>query len=43
VTTDFRAVLAQVAERHLRLGDRQLARVFPQMPSRMLGFQLINA
>ncbi|SMC24382.1 Uncharacterized conserved protein, DUF1501 family [Andreprevotia lacus DSM 23236] len=29
VTTDFRAVLAQVAERHLRLPDAQLAQIFP--------------
>lgn len=29
VTTDFRAVLSQVAERHLKLSDRQLAQVFP--------------
>ncbi|KAF0811788.1 hypothetical protein IGB42_03805 [Andreprevotia sp. IGB-42] len=29
VTTDFRAVLAQVAERHLRLPDKQLVQVFP--------------
>lgn len=43
VTTDFRSVLAQVAERHLRLGDRQLARVFPVMPQHSPGFQLINA
>jgi uncharacterized protein (DUF1501 family) len=32
VTTDFRSVLAQVAERHLRLDERQLAQVFPGMP-----------
>ncbi|WP_307719062.1 DUF1501 domain-containing protein [Massilia glaciei] len=32
VTTDFRTVLAQVAERHLRLPDRQLAQLFPDMP-----------
>jgi uncharacterized protein (DUF1501 family) len=43
VTTDFRSVLAQVAERHLLLGDRQLARIFPVMPQRAPGFQLINA
>ncbi|CAN5363323.1 DUF1501 domain-containing protein [soil metagenome] len=34
VTTDFRSVLAQVAERHLRLSDPQLARLFPLMPER---------
>jgi uncharacterized protein (DUF1501 family) len=43
VTTDFRSVLAQVAERHMRLTDRQLAAVFPAMPQRTPGFRLINA
>jgi uncharacterized protein (DUF1501 family) len=43
VTTDFRSVLAQVAERHMRLSDRQLAAVFPAMPQRTPGFRLINA
>jgi uncharacterized protein (DUF1501 family) len=33
VTTDFRAVLAQVAEQHLRLDARQLAQVFPALPA----------
>ena len=42
VTTDFRWVLAHVAERHLRLGDHQLAQIFPAMPERGLGFQLIR-
>ena len=32
VTTDFRNVLAQVAERHLLLPDTQLAQIFPAMP-----------
>jgi uncharacterized protein (DUF1501 family) len=32
VTTDFRVVLAQIAERHLRLPDRQLQQLFPGMP-----------
>jgi uncharacterized protein (DUF1501 family) len=32
VTTDFRSVLAQVAERHLGLSDRRLGEVFPRMP-----------
>jgi len=32
VTTDFRTVLASVAERHLGLSDAQLAGVFPAMP-----------
>jgi uncharacterized protein (DUF1501 family) len=43
VTTDFRAVLAQVAERHLRLTDGQLVRIFPDMPKRGPGFQLMRA
>jgi uncharacterized protein (DUF1501 family) len=42
VTTDFRAVLAHVAERHLRLGDRQLVQIFPAMPERGLGFELMR-
>lgn len=32
VTTDFRHVLAHVAERHLRLPDAALARTFPGLP-----------
>lgn len=43
VTTDFRSVLAQIAEKHLRLGDRQLVQLFPAMPSKGLGFELIRA
>jgi uncharacterized protein (DUF1501 family) len=43
VTTDFRSVLAQVAERHLQLGDRQLAVVFPGLPARGAQFQLIRS
>jgi uncharacterized protein (DUF1501 family) len=42
VTTDFRSVLAQVAQRHLRLTDRQLALLFPAMPQRGAGFQLMR-
>jgi uncharacterized protein (DUF1501 family) len=42
VTTDFRSVLAQVAERHLRLTDRQLAQIFPAMPLRAAGFQIMQ-
>jgi uncharacterized protein (DUF1501 family) len=42
VTTDFRSVLAQVAERHLRLTDRQLAQIFPAMPQKSPAFQLIR-
>ena len=29
VTTDYRAVFTAILERHLRLDERQLARVFP--------------
>ncbi|NHZ78840.1 DUF1501 domain-containing protein [Massilia sp. CCM 8695] len=43
VTTDFRSVLAQVAEKHLGLPDRQLARLFPDMPRKAPGFQLFQA
>lgn len=43
VTTDFRSVLAQVAERHLRLSDKALAQVFPAMPQKPAGFQLLTA
>jgi uncharacterized protein (DUF1501 family) len=42
VTTDFRSVLAQVAERHMRLGDKALAQVFPAMPQKAAGFELIR-
>lgn len=43
VTTDFRAVLAQIAERHLLLPDTQLARLFPGWTGSTPGFQLIKA
>jgi len=43
VTTDFRAVLAQVAERHLRLPDGQLAQLFPAMPQKAASFDLLRA
>jgi uncharacterized protein (DUF1501 family) len=43
VTTDFRAVLAQISERHLRLDDKRLGQVFPVMPQGKVGFRLINA
>jgi uncharacterized protein (DUF1501 family) len=42
VTTDFRSVLAQVAERHLRLTDRQLSQIFPAMPQRRSTFQVMR-
>jgi uncharacterized protein (DUF1501 family) len=40
VTTDFRSVLAQVAEHHLRLPDRHLAQLFPDMPKKAAGLHL---
>ena len=43
VTTDFRWVLAQIAERHLGLPDRQLARLFPSMPRSAVDFRVMNA
>jgi uncharacterized protein (DUF1501 family) len=43
VTTDFRTVLVQVAERHLRLSDRQLAAVFPALPQKSSRFELLKA
>lgn len=42
VTTDFRTVLANIAERHLRLSDSQLAQVFPRMPAAS-GLRLLRA
>jgi uncharacterized protein (DUF1501 family) len=42
VTTDFRSVLAQVAERHLLLEDKQLVQVFPAMPQRTTSFRLFT-
>jgi uncharacterized protein (DUF1501 family) len=42
VTTDFRSVLAQIAERHLLLSDRQLAQVFPAMPQKSPSFRLLR-
>ena len=43
VTTDYRSVLAQVAERHLRLTDRQLSQLFPAMPQRGPSFRVMRA
>jgi uncharacterized protein (DUF1501 family) len=34
VTTDFRTVLGQVCQRHLRLSDEDLSDVFPAMSER---------
>lgn len=42
VTTDFRSVLAQIAQRHLGLGERQLAQVFPAMPGGRMGFSVLR-
>ncbi len=41
VTTDFRTVLSQVAERHLHLNDRQLVTLFPNMPKGGRGINVI--
>jgi uncharacterized protein (DUF1501 family) len=43
VTTDFRHVLAQIAEHHLRLPDARLQQVFPELPAGQLPFDLIRA
>ncbi|MGB7191956.1 MAG: DUF1501 domain-containing protein [Collimonas pratensis] len=43
VTTDFRSVLAQVSERHLRLSDQQLAQVFPAMPATSAGLSFLRS
>lgn len=43
VTTDFRSVLAQVAEMHLGLDDQRLAQVFPTMPAVAPGFRLFRS
>lgn len=42
VTTDFRSVLAHVAERHLRLTDQQLANVFPLYPTTVESLNLLG-
>jgi uncharacterized protein (DUF1501 family) len=42
VNTDFRSVLAQIAEQHLRLGDDQLLQVFPAMPQKLPGFRFLR-
>jgi uncharacterized protein (DUF1501 family) len=43
VTTDFRVVLANIAERHLRLGDSQLVKVFPSLPAMPTNLRLLRA
>jgi len=42
VTTDFRWVLAQIAERHLLVPDVQLQQIFPDMPGRLSNFNLLR-
>jgi uncharacterized protein (DUF1501 family) len=42
VTTDFRWVLTQIAERHLRLPDSRLQHVFPDLPGRASDFNLLR-
>jgi uncharacterized protein (DUF1501 family) len=42
VTTDFRSILAQVAERHLLLDEKALGRIFPAMPQRTASFRLFK-
>jgi uncharacterized protein (DUF1501 family) len=43
VTTDYRTVLAQICERHLRLSDANLADIFPDMPRLARTVQLIKS
>jgi uncharacterized protein (DUF1501 family) len=43
VTTDFRSVLAHIAERHLRLDERRLAQVFPAAAPLPAGLRLLRA
>jgi uncharacterized protein (DUF1501 family) len=42
VVTDYRTVLAQICERHLRLSDTDLSKVFPDMPRQAKSIQLIK-
>jgi uncharacterized protein (DUF1501 family) len=42
VTTDFRYVLGQIAERHLRISDTRLQNVFPGLPDNSSNFALIR-
>jgi uncharacterized protein (DUF1501 family) len=43
VVTDYRTVLAQICERHLRLSDADLSSVFPGMPRQAKSPQLIRS
>jgi uncharacterized protein (DUF1501 family) len=42
VVTDYRTVLAQICERHLRLSEADLSNVFPDMPKQAKTIQLIK-
>ncbi len=41
VNTDFRSVLAQIAEEHLLLSEKELIQVFPAVPQKALSFKLV--
>jgi uncharacterized protein (DUF1501 family) len=43
VATDYRTVMAQICERHLRLSDTDLSKVFPDMPRQAKSLQLVKA
>jgi uncharacterized protein (DUF1501 family) len=43
VVTDYRTVLAQICERHLRISDPDLSKVFPNMPREAKSLQLVKA
>jgi uncharacterized protein (DUF1501 family) len=43
VVTDYRTVLAQICERHLRIPDMDLSKIFPDMPRQAKPLQLIKA
>jgi uncharacterized protein (DUF1501 family) len=43
VVTDYRTVLAQMCERHLRLSDTDLSAIFPNMPRQAKSIQLVKA
>ena len=43
VSTDFREVLAQIAEQHLGLADAQLQQLFPAMPVRSPELKLFQS
>jgi hypothetical protein len=43
VATDYRAVVAQLCQRHLQLSDADLSNVFRDMPKQAKPIQLIKA